>query len=44
MIDVNIRGVLHGLPGSPNHEEAGPCQFVNLSSIGGPYRLFNLRV
>lgn len=36
MIDVNIRGVLHGIAaGLPIMKEQGSGQFINLSSIGG---------
>ena len=36
MIDVNIRGVLHGIAaGLPLMQEQGSGQFVNISSIGG---------
>ena len=36
MIDVNIRGVLHGIAaGLPIMKKQGQGQFVNLSSIGG---------
>lgn len=36
MIDVNIRGVLHGIAAAlPLMKEQGSGQFVNLSSIGG---------
>jgi NADP-dependent 3-hydroxy acid dehydrogenase YdfG len=36
MIDVNIRGVLHGIAaGLPVMKKQGSGQFVNLSSIGG---------
>jgi len=36
MIDVNIRGVLHGIAaGLPIMKEQGFGQFINLSSIGG---------
>ena len=36
MIDVNIRGVLHGIAtGLPIMKQQGHGQFVNLSSIGG---------
>lgn len=36
MIDVNIRGVLHGLAaGLPIMKEQGEGHFINLSSIGG---------
>ena len=36
MIDVNIRGVLHGIAaGLPVMREQGHGQFVNLSSLGG---------
>jgi len=36
MIDVNIRGVLHGIAaGLPVMKKQGHGQFVNLSSIGG---------
>ncbi len=36
MIDVNIRGVLHGIAaGLPLMQQQGSGQFVNMSSIGG---------
>ena len=36
MIDVNVRGVLHGIAaGLPVMKKQGHGQFVNLSSIGG---------
>ena len=36
MIDVNIRGVLHGIAaGLPLMQQQGSGQFVNISSIGG---------
>ena len=36
MIDVNIRGVLHGIAAAlPVMKKAGHGQFINLSSIGG---------
>jgi NADP-dependent 3-hydroxy acid dehydrogenase YdfG len=36
MIDVNIRGVLHGIAaGLPRMKKQGRGQFINLSSIGG---------
>lgn len=36
MIDVNIRGVLHGIAaGLPVMKEQGSGQFINISSIGG---------
>jgi NADP-dependent 3-hydroxy acid dehydrogenase YdfG len=36
MIDVNIRGVLHGIAaGLPIMKEQGFGQFINISSIGG---------
>jgi NADP-dependent 3-hydroxy acid dehydrogenase YdfG len=36
MIDVNIRGVLHGIAaGLPLMQQQGSGQFINLSSIGG---------
>jgi len=36
MIDVNVRGVLHGIAaGAAGDEKQGHGQFVNLSSIGG---------
>ena len=36
MIDVNVRGVLHGIAaGLPLRKKQGNGQFVNLSSIGG---------
>lgn len=36
MIDVNIRGVLHGIAaGLPLMQQQGAGQFVNISSIGG---------
>jgi len=38
MIDVNIRGVLHGIAAAlPLMEEQGSGQIINVSSIGGHY-------